>query len=382
MAAHGVLDRTTRDLDYFGGPDDAAAVHRLADALEHAAKRQGLEIKRDRQWQAFVRFRVSGQGDECEVDLGIDYRALDAVQTRYGPALELRELGANKVLAVFARAEPRDFVDLAELTKRFPLDELIALAAEKDPGLDLAVLDEFMDRVRLLPRADFELDDRAYQGLLVSAGGWQTRIRQMREQRLSSDRGGPKDLGIERCPVSVGNRTGPSVPVRRKPCPDGAIVHRLGRHDEGGVLPLPAARKRELASRMSTAESAASVAALVQAALNDTVCAITPNSSGPSPLPAARPATPTPAAAPGAPGLARTRDRNSRPDHPQPAAKVPMVPATRRGPAPPAPRTIATAPAASIQEMTPNCWPPSRSARIPVAIRVMIPATLPTARSR
>jgi hypothetical protein len=112
--------------------------------------------------------------------------------------LELRELGANKVLAVFARAEPRDFVDLAELTKRFPLDELIALAAEKDPGLDLAVLDEFMDRVRLLPRADFELDDRAYQGLLVSAGGWQTRIRQMREQRLSSDRDGPKDLGIER----------------------------------------------------------------------------------------------------------------------------------------------------------------------------------------
>lgn len=26
MAAHGVLDRTTRDLEYFAGPDDAAAV--------------------------------------------------------------------------------------------------------------------------------------------------------------------------------------------------------------------------------------------------------------------------------------------------------------------------------------------------------------------
>jgi hypothetical protein len=91
------------------------------------------------------------------VDLAIDCRALEPVETRYGPALDLRELGANKVLAVFARAEPRDFIDLAELTQRFPLQDLIALAAEKDPGLDLAVVDEFMDRAWAFPRADFEL---------------------------------------------------------------------------------------------------------------------------------------------------------------------------------------------------------------------------------
>ncbi|MDQ3972800.1 MAG: hypothetical protein M3276_00335 [Actinomycetota bacterium] len=60
---------------------------------------------------------------------------MDPVQTRYGLALDLLELGANKVLAVFARAEPRDFVDPVELTKRFPLHELIDLAAEKGPRL-------------------------------------------------------------------------------------------------------------------------------------------------------------------------------------------------------------------------------------------------------
>jgi hypothetical protein len=101
MAAHDSLDRTTRDLDYFGDPDQAAAVHRLADTFEQAATRQGLEVRRDRQWEAFIRFRVSDGIDETELDLGIDYRALDPVQTRYGPALELRELGANKVLAIF-----------------------------------------------------------------------------------------------------------------------------------------------------------------------------------------------------------------------------------------------------------------------------------------
>ena len=53
MAAHGVLGGTTRDLDYFGRPDLAAAVQQLADALEQAAKHDGLEVRRDRQWETF-----------------------------------------------------------------------------------------------------------------------------------------------------------------------------------------------------------------------------------------------------------------------------------------------------------------------------------------
>lgn len=161
------------------GPTRPEAVQRLADALEQAAKADGLEVHRDRQWDAFVRFRIRGAYDECEVDLGIDYRALGVVRTRYGPTLELLELGANKVLAIFSRAEPRDFVDLAELTKRFPLVDLIALAADKDPGLDLVVLDEFMNRVHSIARAEFELDEAAYEALLATVERWRTQIRQL-----------------------------------------------------------------------------------------------------------------------------------------------------------------------------------------------------------
>lgn len=176
MAAHGVLDRTTRDLDYFGVPEQAAAVHRLAAAVEQAAAASGLDVRRDRQWEAFVRLRLADANDECEVDIGIDYRALGIVSTRYGPTLELRELGANKVLAIFARAEPRDFVDLAELTKRIPLRECIAVAAEKDPGLDLAVLDEFMARVHRLPRDEFPVDDDGYTALLRTVEVWRAQV--------------------------------------------------------------------------------------------------------------------------------------------------------------------------------------------------------------
>lgn len=188
LAAHGLLDRTTKDLDYFAGPGDAGAVQRLADAFQAAGRQQGLTIERQRQSESFIRFGVSDGHDQCELDLAIDYRALEPVATRYGPAFDLRELGANKVLAIFARAEPRDFIDLAQLTKRFPLQELIALAADKDPGLDLAVLAEFMDRAQALPSADFELDDRSYEQLLATVRSWQAHISRLRGQELDRDR--------------------------------------------------------------------------------------------------------------------------------------------------------------------------------------------------
>lgn len=186
MAAHGLLDRTTRDLDFFGGPEDAVAVEQLASAVERAAASRGLQIQRDREGPAFVRFRISDQHDETELDLGIDYRALAPAQTRYGPALDLRELGANKVLAIFDRSEPRDFIDLAALTERFDLEDLIELAREKDPGLDLEVLDAFMARVHTLPRPDFDHDDRAHQQLLRTVDDWRSAINNLHDRGLTN----------------------------------------------------------------------------------------------------------------------------------------------------------------------------------------------------
>jgi hypothetical protein len=209
-----VLERTTRDLDYFAGPDDAAAVRRLAEAFERAALRQGLVVQQERSEPSFVRLSVSDGREQSEVDLAMDYRALEPVDTRYGPALDLRELGANKVLAIFARAEPRDFLDLERLTQRFAVEDLIALAAQKDPSLDLEVLNQFMDRARMLPRADFDIPEPAYQRLLTAVTTWQTAIRQLHERRLGhghsrTDPGwghGVDDDRVQPQPVHIGPR--------------------------------------------------------------------------------------------------------------------------------------------------------------------------------
>lgn len=62
------------------------------------------------------------------------------------------------------------------MTKRVPLEECIAVAGEKDPGLDLAVLDEFVARVHALPRDEFAVDDGSYLQLLQTVERWRTEL--------------------------------------------------------------------------------------------------------------------------------------------------------------------------------------------------------------
>lgn len=104
-----VVDRQTRDLDFFG-----ATAARVDD----------------------------DSGDTTEIDLGVDARIWPAQPGPLGPMLALEELAADKMLALFERAQARDFVDVAALAARLGFDPVCELAAEKDPGFSLAVLRE------------------------------------------------------------------------------------------------------------------------------------------------------------------------------------------------------------------------------------------------
>lgn len=57
-----------------------------------------------------------------------------------GPTFGLEELAGRKVIALFDRAEARDFADVFALAQRYPKNLLIRRAAEVDAGFDLAVL--------------------------------------------------------------------------------------------------------------------------------------------------------------------------------------------------------------------------------------------------
>lgn len=192
LAAHGLLQRATRDLDYFGPPQAGPEVALLARAIDRACSTRGLTVRQERQTETFARLSISDGSDSCEIDVAIDYRAVEPVQTRFGPAMDLRELGANKVLAVFDRGLARDFVDLAELNKRFTLVELVVLARHKDTGLDLAVLDHAMGHVERLPPEQFGLDEAGFTALHATVQRWRDELRDLRELWARAEEEGPE----------------------------------------------------------------------------------------------------------------------------------------------------------------------------------------------
>src|SRR4051812_25903101 len=61
----------------------------------------------------------SPMGTSGRVDIAADARLLPADRSALGLLLSVEELAVDKVLAVFGRAEARDFLDLAALEPRF-----------------------------------------------------------------------------------------------------------------------------------------------------------------------------------------------------------------------------------------------------------------------
>jgi hypothetical protein len=69
----------------------------------------------------FARLVVESPDDRTEVDLGADARLFPAEPGRPAPTLSGEELAVDKVLAVFGRAEARDFIDLMSFESRVRL---------------------------------------------------------------------------------------------------------------------------------------------------------------------------------------------------------------------------------------------------------------------
>lgn len=92
--------------------------------------------------------------ETAKVELGIDWRENEPVRLAVGPVLHADDAVANKVCALFGRAEVRDYVDVDAIlaSGRYTEDELLRLAAEHDPGFDrswfaraLAAIDRLPD---------------------------------------------------------------------------------------------------------------------------------------------------------------------------------------------------------------------------------------------
>jgi hypothetical protein len=186
LIARGDVRRQTRDLDFFGLSGDA--VDRLAPAVRRALSAAGFVVGHAQANPGFVRFIVSDGDERTELDLAADARLFPAEPGRLAPTLTGEELAVDKVLAVFGRAEARDFADLMALEPRFGLDRLCELAAEKDLGFEPALFAEMVGRFDRLRRDEFDLDDAEYEQLRGAVRRWHERALELRR---ADERDGP-----------------------------------------------------------------------------------------------------------------------------------------------------------------------------------------------
>lgn len=144
LLASKLISRPTEDLDLFAyAPIKSVTAAR--DAFAQALGRRGWQITFLVDSPAFCRMHIVDGDNEVLVDLAIDSppSATPAV-TILGPTLAPLELAGRKLLALFGRAEARDFADVYRLARRFGKDVLVERAAALDAGFDSGVLAQMM----------------------------------------------------------------------------------------------------------------------------------------------------------------------------------------------------------------------------------------------
>ena len=110
--------------------------------------REGLDDRADPRLGDLPSSAVHGTRHELLVDLAVDSPPLGTpTLTAVGPTYPPEELAARKLLALFDRAEARDFVDLHTLSERFDLDRLLDLAAQLDVGFSPALLADVLPSI-------------------------------------------------------------------------------------------------------------------------------------------------------------------------------------------------------------------------------------------
>ena len=189
IISQGLVERRTNDLDFFGSSEESLS--QIFPEVVSSLRREGFEVEIRRSTPQFARIVVRESDSETEVDFGLDGRLFPLEQGEFSPVLTSKELAVDKVLAIFGRAEARDFVALYALEQFFKLEDLFVLAAEKDRGFDLGVFADMSKRVTWLDPSEFNLKDSKYQSLVVEVVRW-------RELALGLARKRDRDHGFER----------------------------------------------------------------------------------------------------------------------------------------------------------------------------------------
>lgn len=177
VIAHGLVQRSTVDLDYFASKPHEVA--RLLPAAEGALVSSGYEVHRIQiaTETDFARLDVRQErGDPLGLDLAYDYRMRPTVETELGRTLHQEELAADKVLALFGRAEARDFRDVDALVASFGHERLLQLAPEKDPGFSADVFRQMLGGIARYSPEELQVSAEERDAMVARFEQWQREL--------------------------------------------------------------------------------------------------------------------------------------------------------------------------------------------------------------
>jgi hypothetical protein len=149
---HGITSRRTADIDLFTTDPDPDSFRESTDDLVAQLESDGFIVVQLRRAPLFTRLEVVGGAMSVEVDLGVDWRAHEPAVLAIGAVLDAEDAVANKVSALYSRAEARDFLDVDAIRRsgRFTDETLLADAAERDPGFEAWMFARQLREVRRL----------------------------------------------------------------------------------------------------------------------------------------------------------------------------------------------------------------------------------------
>jgi hypothetical protein len=159
VAAHGILQRPSEDVDLFADWNRRADFPAAVDAVIAAYRANGLDVETELRTELIARLHVAdpNQPDEVHrVELVANWRIQPPVQMDVGPVLHPDDVMAGKVDALCNRAAARDFLDLdaAISDGRYTLERLCEIAQQADPGFDRSQFAAMLGQIARLDDAD------------------------------------------------------------------------------------------------------------------------------------------------------------------------------------------------------------------------------------
>jgi hypothetical protein len=182
IAAHGIFDRPSEDVDLFSDWQRRADFPRAVDAVIAAYENEGFRVAIDLRLDTFARLHLSQDrtpDEQHRVELVANWRTQPPVEMQIGPVLHPDDVMAGKMDALYNRAAARDFLDIdAAITGgRYTPDELCTLAVEADAGFDRQLFAQMLGSIARFDDQDFidyGLEPGDVAAMRDRIRGWQT----------------------------------------------------------------------------------------------------------------------------------------------------------------------------------------------------------------